>query len=53
MGMKRDAKVIQLGNYEELEKALHVWFLQKQVQNVEVSGPLLSEKALELAIRAD
>ena len=53
MGMKHDAEVIRLGKYTELEKAVHVWFLQKRVQNVEVSGPLLSKKALELAIHVD
>ena len=49
MGMKRDSKVIRLGNFQELEKALYIWFCQKRSEGVQVSGPLLCEKASALA----
>ena len=33
--------------YEELNKAVHKWFLILQSQNVPISGPSLKEKALK------
>ena len=33
--------------YEELNKAVHKWFLILQSQNVPISGPTLKEKALK------
>ena len=35
--------------YEELDKADHKWFLILRSENVQISGPMLKEKALEFA----
>ena len=35
--------------YEELNKAVHKWFLILRSENVPISGPMLKEKALEFA----
>ena len=37
-----------LAKDDELDQALYLWFVQKRSQNVSVSDPLLSEKALQL-----
>ena len=31
--------------YDELDKALHLWFLQKRTMRMPVSGPILTAKA--------
>ena len=35
--------------YEELNKAVHKWFLILRSENVPISGPMFKEKALEFA----
>ena len=45
MGMRRDQKTMKLGGNAKLDKALYVWFSQKRVEGVPVSGPMLCEKA--------
>lgn len=45
---KTNAK-IRFSKYEELEEALLMWFCQSRAQNLPVSGPLISEKATQLA----
>ena len=48
MGTKRDVKVMKLGDDPLLDKAVYVWFRQKRMEGVPVSGPLLCEKAMDL-----
>lgn len=48
MGTKRSVKVMKLGDDPELEKAVYIWFRQKRMEGVPISGPLLCEKAIEL-----
>ena len=38
-----------LRNYEELNKAVHKWFLILRSENVPISGLMLKEKALKFA----
>ena len=46
VGMKREAKTMKLDSHENLDKALYLWFTQKWMEGVPVSGPLLCEKAV-------
>lgn len=48
MGMSRDAKVMKLGDDQRLDQAVYIWFKQKRMEGVPISGPMLCEKALEL-----
>ena len=43
------SKRVKPERYEELNKAVHKWFLILQSENVPISGPVLKEKALEFA----
>ena len=36
---------IRRSKYDELDKALHLWFLQKRAMRMPVSGPILTAKA--------
>lgn len=45
MGMKIEPKMMKLSNNVQLDKALYVWFCQKRMEGVPVSGPMLCEKA--------
>ena len=47
MGTKRSVKVMKLGDDPDLEKAV-IWFRQKRMEGVPISGPLLCEKAVDL-----
>lgn len=49
MGMKRQAKTMRLGDDKQLDRALYLWFKQKRMEGVPVTGPLLCAKALELS----
>ena len=44
----KSRKIMRLANDDELDQALFLWFVQKRSQNILVSGPLLTEKALQL-----
>ena len=44
MGAK-NVKTMKVGEYEELDEALYIWFCQQHEKNVLVSGQLLMEKA--------
>ena len=48
MGTKRDVKVMKLGDDPLLDKAVYVWFRQKRMEGVPISGLLLCEKAVVL-----
>lgn len=37
------------GKYEELEAVLKRWFIQARTSNIPISGPILQEKALQVA----
>lgn len=39
-------KTMKKLNFEDVDKALYVWLLQKHLQGQLISGPLLSDKAL-------
>ena len=43
------SKRVKPGEHEELNKAVHQWFLILRSENVPISGPMLKEKALEFA----
>lgn len=48
MGTKRKVKVMKLGDDQLLDKAVYVWFTQKRMEGVPITGPLLCEKAVVL-----
>ena len=41
MGMSRSTKIVRVGEFEELDKALFIWVKQKRAQGIAVTGPLL------------
>ena len=46
MGMdSKKVKTMKVGDYEELDAALYLWFRQQRERNVSVSGVFLQEKA--------
>ena len=49
MGMSRKAKVMKLGDDDKLDQAVYLWFKQKRMEGVPISGPMLSAKALQLS----
>ena len=49
MGMSRKATVMKLGDDDKLDQAVYLWFKQKRVEGVPISGPMLSAKALQLS----
>ena len=44
----KSRKIMCLANDDELDQALFSWFVQERSQNIPVSGPLLTGKALQL-----
>ena len=46
-GMKT-AKVMKLGDNEQHDKAVYLWFKQKRMEGTPISGPILCEKAKQL-----
>ena len=50
MGTSRLAKTMKLSTYEELERAVFMWFRQTREKGIPVSGPLLQAKALQLVV---
>ncbi len=49
MGMSRNAKTMRLGENLKLDKAVFLWFKQKRMEHIPVSGPMLCEKAVQLS----
>ena len=49
MGMKKKAKVMRLTYDKQLDQVVYIWFKQKRMQSVPVTGPLLCTKALEIS----
>lgn len=49
MGMSRDVKAMKLGDDQQLDQAVYIWFKQKRMEGVPISGPMLCEKAIELS----
>jgi hypothetical protein len=45
MGMTRPAKIMKVGNDTELDKAIYMWFQQKRMEGMPMSGAMLCEKA--------
>ena len=45
MGMRHELKSMKLGANEKLDKTLYVWFTQKRMEDIPISGPMLCEKA--------
>ena len=41
------SKIVKPEKYEELNKAVHKWFLILRSENVPIKGPMLKEKALK------
>ncbi len=48
MGTSRKVKVMKLGDDPLLDQAVYVWFKQKRMEGVPITGPLLCEKAVVL-----
>lgn len=48
MGAKRSTKTMKLSTYEQLERAVFIWFRQAREKGIPVSGPILQEKALHV-----
>ena len=48
MGMSRKAKVMKLGYDAHHDKAVYIWFKQKRMEGMPISGPILCEKAIAL-----
>ncbi len=48
MGMSKKAKVLKVGDDEQHDKVVYLWFKQKQIEGVPISGPILCEKAVQL-----
>jgi len=46
-GIKR-RKVMKVAKYQDLDKAMEMWFIQKRSLNEPISRPLICEKALEM-----
>ena len=49
LGVNSKAKTMKLGDDRQLDEAVYLWFAQKRMEGVPVSGLLLREKALELS----
>ena len=45
---KKGRKTMRLADDEKLDEALYLWFVQKRSQDMPVSGPIVSEKAMQL-----
>ena len=43
MGMKKKAKTMKLGADKNVKEALYVWFKQKRLEEVPISGLMLQE----------
>ena len=43
------SKRVKPKKYEELSKAVHKWFLILRGENVQISGPMVKQKALQFA----
>ena len=46
----KTAKVMKLGDNEQHDKAVYLWFKQKQMEGTSISRPILSEKVKQLHI---
>ena len=49
MGVKRPVKAMKVGEDQQLDQAVFLWFKQKRMDGVPVSGGMIREKALELS----
>ena len=49
MGMYRCPKTMRLGTSTILDKAVYLWFKQKRMDGIPISGPILCEKAIQLS----
>ena len=47
MGMSKKAKVMKLA--DDQHKAVYLWFTQKRMEGVPISGPILCQKAVKSA----
>ena len=48
MGISKKVKVMKVGDDEQHDKAIYLWFKQKWMEGVPISGPILCEKAVQL-----
>lgn len=48
MGVKRTVKAMKFGEDKQLDQAVYLWFKQKRMEGVPVSGGMIREKALTL-----
>ena len=49
MSLSNQKEIVRDPNFEKLDQACHVWFLQQRSKGAPVSGPVLKEKALQLS----
>ena len=47
----KSAKSMKPSNYDEVDRALYIWFKQMREKNVPISGPILMEKVIFVGIR--
>ena len=48
MGMQKKAKIMKLGDNVQHDKAVFLWFNQKRIEGVPITGPILCKKAIQL-----
>ena len=48
MGISKKVKVMKVGDDKQHDKAIYLWFKQKWMEGVPISGPILCEKAVQL-----
>lgn len=48
MGMNKKAKVMKVGDDEKHDKAVYLWFKQKGMESIPISGSIWCEKAVQL-----
>ena len=41
-------KVVRRSDFQELDKAVYLWFIQQRCKGTPISGPLLMSKSLQL-----
>lgn len=49
LGVKRKVKAMKVGEDKALDQAVYIWFKQKRMEGVPISGGIIREKALELS----
>ena len=51
IGMQKKAKIMKLGEDVQHDKAVFLWFKQKRMEGVPITGPILCEEAVQLHMK--